>query len=246
MNLIIDIGNTRTKVGVFSGEKLLKKGTLDKKWTIADLDNWLGKKSIKYTAVSTTAGIEHKVEKTLNQRYRYLKLTHETAIPIKNLYKTPETLGRDRLAVAVAAAGLFPKQNCLIIDAGTCITYDFIDKKKNYHGGSITPGIEMRLKAMNAYTANLPLVKRRKLSFPIGKDTVTSIRTGAQIGATMEIEGMIRHYQELYGRLQILITGGDAKYFVNNLKTQIFVSPNLVLLGLNKILNYNVRLLEKI
>lgn len=246
MNLIIDIGNTRTKVGVFSGEKLLKRGVLDKDWSIEVLDEWLGNRKIKNVAVSTTAGLDGAIEQILEQRYHYLRLTHKTPVPIRNLYKTPATLGRDRLSVAVAAAELFPNKNCLIIDAGTCITYDFIDKKKNYHGGSITPGIEMRLKAMNAFTANLPLVKRKNLNQSIGKDTVTSIRTGAQLGATMEIEGMIRHYKENYGRLQILITGGDAKYFVNNLKTQIFVSPNLVLLGLNKILIYNVRRLEKI
>lgn len=208
------------------------------------LDQWLGKKKIKHAAVSTTAGINKNIEQALNKRFYYLRLSHKTALPITNAYKTPETLGRDRLSVAVAAADLFPKKNCLIIDAGTCITYDFIDKKGVYHGGSIAPGIEMRLKAMNAFTANLPLIQRKKLSQTIGKDTETSIRTGAQHGATMEIEGNIEHYTALFGRLQVLLTGGDAKYFAKNLKTQIFVNQNLVLLGLNKILNYNVQLLE--
>jgi len=244
LNLIIDIGNTRTKLGVFSGEKLLKKGIFDKGWSIKVLDQWLGKKKIKYAAVSTTAGIDKKIEQTLEKRYFYLRLSHTTALPITNNYKTPKTLGRDRLSVAVAAADIFPNKNCLIIDAGTCITYDFIDKNKIYHGGSITPGIEMRLKAMNAFTANLPLVNRKKLSNTVGTDTVTSIRTGAQHGATMELEGNIQHYKQSFGRLQVLLTGGDAKYFARNLKTQIFVNPNLVLLGLNKILKYNVQLLE--
>jgi len=244
LNLIIDIGNTRTKVGVFSGEKLLKKGILEKGWSMKALDQWLGKRKIKNAALTTTAGVNKKIEEVLNKRFYYLRLSHKTALPIANAYKTPETLGRDRLSVAVAAADLFPKKNCLIIDAGTCITCDFIDKKGVYHGGSISPGIEMRLKAMNAFTANLPLVQRKKLSQTFGKDTETSIRTGAQHGATMEIEGNIEHYTELYGRLQVLLTGGDAKYFAINLKTQIFVNQNLVLLGLNKILNYNVQLLE--
>lgn len=217
---------------------------MERAWSIKDLDGWLGKKKIRYAAVSTTAGLEEQIEKVLDERYDYLRLTHKTALPIKNQYKTPKTLGRDRLSVAVAAAGIFPKKNSLIIDAGTCITYDFIDKNKIYHGGSITPGVEMRLKAMNAFTAKLPLVTRKALSSTIGKDTVTSIRTGAQHGATMEMEGYIRHYQALYGRLEVLLTGGDAKYFAKKLKTQIFVNPNLVLIGLNKILNYNVQLLE--
>lgn len=244
MNLIIDIGNTRTKVGVFSGDKLLKKGILEKGWSMKVLDQWLGKRRIKNAAVSTTAGIDKNIELALSERYYYLRLSHKTILPITNAYKTPETLGRDRLSVAVAASDLYAGKNCLIIDAGTCITYDFIDKNKIYHGGSITPGIEMRLKAMNAFTANLPLVERKKLSHTIGKDTVTSIRTGAQHGATMEIEGNIEHFKQLFGRLQVLLTGGDAKYFANNLKTQIFVNPNLVLIGLNKILNYNVQPLE--
>jgi type III pantothenate kinase len=244
LNLIIDIGNTRTKVGVFSGDKLLKKGILKKSWSIEDLEKWLGKRKAKYAVLSTTAGIDEKIEKALADNYEYLRLTHKTALPINNLYKTPDTLGRDRLAVAVAATVVFPKKNCLIIDAGTCITYDFIDKNKIYRGGSITPGIEMRLKAMNAFTANLPLVARKKLSATIGNDTVTSIRTGAQHGATVEIDGNIRHYKALFGRLQVLLTGGDANYFAKNLKNKIFVNQNLVLIGLNKILNYNVQLLE--
>ena len=244
MNLIFDIGNTRTKVGVFSKGKLLKKGILDNGWSIKTLDQWLGKRVIDNVAVSTTAGIDKRIEQTLEKRYHYLRLSHKTALPISNGYKTPETLGRDRLAVAVAAVDIFPKKNCLIIDAGTCITYDFIDKNKIYHGGSITPGIEMRLKAMNAFTANLPLIARKKLSATIGNDTATSIRTGAQHGATVEIEGHIQHYKALFGRLQVLLTGGDANYFAKSLKTQIFVNQNLVLLGLNKILNYNVQLLE--
>lgn len=245
MNLIIDIGNTRTKVGVFSKEKLIKKGVLSKDWSIKDLKNWLGKRKIINVALSTTAGLKAKLEKELKQSFEYyLRLDHKTALPIINAYKTPKTLGRDRLSVAIAAAELFPGKNCLIIDAGTCITYDFVHKDKKYYGGSITPGLEMRLKAMNAFTANLPLVTRKKLTETIGKDTVTSIRTGAQHGATMEIEGFIRDYKARFTSLKVLLTGGDANYFAKNLKTKIFVNPNLVLIGLNKILLYNVQLSE--
>ncbi len=208
------------------------------------LDQWIGKRKIENAAVSTTSGINKKIEQILRNRYYYLRLSHETALPIVNGYKTPETLGRDRLAAIVAANDLFPQKNCLVIDAGTCITYDFIDKLKKYYGGSITPGIEMRLKAMNTFTAKLPLVAQKKLSATIGNDTVSSIRIGAQHGATLEIKGNIQDYTTLFGSLQVLLTGGDAKYFARNLKTQIFVNQNLVLIGLNKILNYNVQLLE--
>lgn len=244
MNLIIDIGNTRTKTGIFSGDKLLKKGILKKDWSIEVLTQWIGKREIKYAIVSTTAGMNEKTAQILDNRYHLIQLSHTTAVPIINAYKTPQTLGRDRLAAAVAAAETYSGKNNLIIDAGTCITYDFIDKNKIYLGGSITPGIEMRLKAMNAFTANLPLVSPKKLTATIGNDTASSIRTGAQHGATLEIEGYIQHFKAIFGRIQVILTGGDANYFAKNLKTQIFVNPNLVLIGLNKILNYNVQLLE--
>ena len=244
MNLIIDIGNTRTKVGLFSNKKLFKKGILHQNWNIEDLDQWIGKRKISHAAISSTAGIPRQVEKALKSRGYYLRLNHKTALPITNNYKTPETLGRDRLSVAVAAADIFPGQNALIIDAGTCITYDFIDRNKIYWGGSITPGLEMRLKAMNAFTANLPLVHRKTLRSTIGSDTETSIRTGAQHGTALEMQGFIRDYQASYGRLKVLLTGGDVNYFAKRLKTKIFVNPNLVLFGLNKILNYNVQALE--
>lgn len=243
MNLIIDIGNTRTKVGVFSKEQLIKKGLLNKKWSAKDLHNWLGNRKIINVALSNTAKLDQRIDNALKNNFAYyLHLNHKTALPITNAYKSPETLGRDRLSVAVAAAGLFPEKNCLIIDAGTCITYDFIDENKKYHGGSITPGLEMRLKAMNAFTAKLPLVDRKKLKDTIGKDTVTSLRTGAQHGATLEMEGFIRDYKSRFGDVQVLLTGGDANYFAKTLKTKIFVNPNLVLIGLNKILLHNVQI----
>jgi type III pantothenate kinase len=243
VNLIIDIGNTRTKVGVFSGQRLIKKGVLEKHWSLSDLHAWLGNRKIQNVALSNTSALDLNISKALNRDYEYyLHLNEKTALPITNAYKSPKTLGKDRLSVAVAAAGLFPGKNCLVIDAGTCITYDFIDKNKKYQGGSITPGLEMRLKAMNAFTDKLPLVNRKKLTNTIGKDTVTSLRTGAQHGATLEMEGFIQDYKSRFGHIEVLLTGGDANYFAKTLKTKIFVNPNLVLIGLNKILLYNVQI----
>ncbi len=244
MNLIIDIGNTRTKLGVFGKQKLLAKTTFEKGWTLKALQAFIGKRKIVNAALSTVAGIEGEIESFLKEKYFFINLSAATKIPIKNAYRSPKTLGKDRLAAVVGAWGLFPGKSCLVIDAGTCITYDFINAKGIYLGGSITPGINMRLKAMNAFTASLPLVERRKLTAPVGKDTVTSLRTGAQLGATLELEGFIRQYKERFGRLNVILTGGDANYFANKLKSKIFVNSNLVLVGLNQILNYNVQTLE--
>ena len=132
-------------------------------------------------------------------------------------------------------------KGCLVIDAGTCITYDFIDSEGIYHGGNIAPGINMRLKAMFTFTESLPLVERKKLVSPIGKDTNSSLLTGGQLGAMLEMEGFIKLYKDKFGPLNVILTGGDANYFANKMKTKIFVNSNLVLVGLNQILNYNVQ-----
>ena len=244
LNLIVDIGNTRTKLGVFSGDRLVKKGILEKGWQFNDLDHFLNGRKIKWVAISTVAKPDTRLFQQIRQTYQLLLLDSRTPIPISNAYRSPKTLGRDRLAVAVAAYYLFPEENCLIIDAGTCITYDFIDAQGVYQGGSIAPGIRLRLRAMHEFTASLPLVPQKAEKQSIGKDTVTSIRTGAQVGAQLEMKGFIEQYEALFGEIRVLLTGGDANYFANRLKTKIFVNQNLVLIGLNKILNYNVQLLE--
>ena len=138
----------------------------------------------------------------------------------------------------------FPKKNTLVIDAGTCITYDFIDAKGNYLGGGISPGIRMRLQAMNEFTAKLPLVKQKNSKKFIGNDTESSLRVGGQIGTVMEIRGFIRAYETTFGKINIILTGGDSKALAKHFENHIFVNNNLVLRGLNKILNYNVQLLE--
>ncbi len=243
MNLIIDIGNTRTKIGFFKGEKLKRKLIWDK-WKLKELKGLFDKHTINGVALSSTGNIPRGVESFLNKQKNYIQLSALTPLPIKNEYKTPKTLGKDRIAAVTGANDLFPKKNVLVIDAGTCITYDFLDKKGTYHGGNISPGIQMRLNAMNHFTAKLPLLKRRKLKKPFGQSTDSCMRTGAQYGAVMEMEGFIETYRNMFGNLNVILTGGDSKYFANGLKTKIFVNQNLVLIGLNKILNYNVQDLE--
>ena len=243
MNLIIDIGNTRTKVGLYSGSRLRKK-MIWEKCDLKTVKGFVKNYKIQNAALSSTANVSKAVERFLQKKYFYIRLNHTTPIPIKNKYKTPKTLGKDRLAGAVAAFDIFPNENTLVIDSGTCITYDFIDNKGNYLGGGIAPGIKMRLQAMNAFTAKLPLVKQKPLKKFIGNDTESSLRVGGQMGLIMEIRGFIDSYNKTFGKINIILTGGDATTIAKHLENHIFVNNNLILAGLNKILNYNVQLLE--
>ena len=238
MNLIIDIGNTRSKLGLFKKDQLIER-VVRKKLTVIGLGRFCKKHKVERIALSSTAEVPEEVEKYLKKTFDYLRLSHLTPLPIVNLYKTPKTLGRDRIAGVVGALGQFPGKNCLVIDAGTCITYDFLSADAKYHGGGISPGIAMRLQAMNAFTAKLPLVKQEKEPVLLGFSTKTSLQSGGQMGAVMEVEGFIRRYRAEFGKINVVLTGGDADFFANHLKTKIFVNPNLVLCGLNKILTYN-------
>ncbi len=240
MNLCIDIGNTRSKYAVFDQDKLIKYGI----WTTCNV-SILRKIQIAYPAIqriiiSTVTLLGKSIQNEI-KKYpdRYLLFDHTTPVPIQNRYKSPKTLGRDRLAAVVGANAQFPKRACLVIDAGTCIKYDYISPKSVYKGGSIHPGMLMRLDAMHHFTAKLPLVEPFEYKGIIGVDTESAILTGAQIGALSEIQGMISLYVEKYGRIKVIITGGDANFFAKRLKRKIFVSPNLVLIGLNNILNFN-------
>lgn len=168
-------------------------------------------------------------------------LSHKTPLPFKNNYKTPESLGMDRLAAVAGAYFNYPRQNCLVIDAGTCITYDFIDASGQYHGGGISPGLHMKLKALKKFTSKLPLIAFRPDVELIGKNTKESILSGVVNGTLAEIEGVINRYQQFYNDLIIIICGGDSNFFESKLKGRIFAEPKLVLIGLNRILLNNVR-----
>ena len=148
-------------------------------------------------------------------------------------------MGRDRIAGVAGAQVLFPNRSCLVIDIGTCVTFDVIDAKGMYLGGNISPGVELRLKAMSTFTARLPLVKRGKLGKLIGNSTTSALQLGATSGTLHEIQNFINEARALYKGLNVILTGGDAHFFAEQLKTKIFVNPNLVLIGLNKILEIN-------
>lgn len=239
MNLTIDIGNTRTKLGFFEGGKLVKKETIDQ-LTAESMQAALYNHLVKNCILSSVGKTAPEVTELLERETAFIELTAQTPLPIENAYATPETLGKDRLAAAVGAWALFPGQTCLVIDAGTCITCDVVSKEGRFEGGNISPGIGMRLKAMHQFTARLPLAEQGPLDHWIGKSTETALRNGAQWGALWEITALIDHCEAQLGPVQVVVTGGDAVFFENNLKRKIFANPNLVLFGLNQILTHHV------
>lgn len=184
----------------------------------------------------------------LKNKFRDFKevfvLDHTSKIPIKSLYRTPETLGMDRLAAAIGANFLYGSDSCLIIDAGSCITYDLVDANGNYQGGSISPGIGIRFRSLHAFTSKLPLLEFEDFSEKmaidlIGKTTEESILSGVINGIFAELNTIVLQYRELYPGIRILICGGDANYFESKIKQPIFAIPELVHWGLNRILEYN-------
>ena len=240
MNLIIDIGNTRTKVALFQNGELIKSFAVDSFEPIdlqelkADYPN-INKailSSVKYNAVE--------IIKNLRKELDYvIELDHSTPLPIENLYETPETLGKDRIAAAVGASVVFPKQNVLVIDAGTAITYDFVNDKSQYLGGFITPGLHMRYKALHHFTDKLPLLKPGEPEFIMGRNTDEAIRGGIQYGLEGEFQQIIEHFKGGKHELKIILSGGDIKYFEKLLKNHKFVALEIILLGLNTILESN-------
>ena len=230
-------------MGVFSGDELVRKEIWDS-LELSRLKKFLYNQNIEKVILSSVANAEEAVSDFLKKHFFFIQLTEKTSLPVKNLYETHETLGKDRLAAVAGAFELFPYENCLVIDAGTCITLDLLNEKGEYLGGNITPGIEMRFKAMNHFTARLPLIERKDQNDWLGKSTETAMRNGGQLGAILEVEGFIEMCRREYKGLNVLLTGGDADFFAKTLKTKIFANQNLVLVGLNKILKHNVQLLE--
>ncbi len=172
---------------------------------------------------------------------QFLELDHQTDLPIENLYETPETLGKDRIAAAAGANELFPDQNILVIDAGTAITYDLVSEKNQFIGGNISPGLEMRYKALNQFTGKLPLVSYSDEYEKIGRNTTEAIRAGVQNGILAEMSDSIDLFNRNYQNLQIIMTGGDSNFFAGKLNYSIFVHFNLTLIGLNRILEHNAK-----
>ena len=239
MHLVIDIGNTSAKTAVFSqGE--IKEVMRCSNQSLEGLDVLCQQYPIKKGIWASVVSIHEKVQRQLQQLpFPMMEFTYQTPIPIQNLYQTPQTLGVDRLAAAIAAYTQKPHHPALVIDAGTCITYDFIDEHGQYHGGNISPGMEMRFKALHEFTSKLPKIQASGETPPYGFSTETAIRSGVIRGIEHEICGYIQHLKKNYPSLLVFLTGGNDFSFDTNLKSGIFADGFLVLKGLNRILEYN-------
>lgn len=244
-NLVIDIGNNRTKLGLFENANLVAKEVLSADQQTKILE-WLTNHQPKNTILSTVGQpLPVKLEQQIRTLSLYfIKLSQDTPLPIQSQYQTPETLGKDRIAAVIGASVHFPNEHCVIIDAGTCITYEVLHARKGYLGGNIAPGLYMRYKAMHEFTANLPLVENEEVLQIIGYSTKSAVQNGGQLGCLYEIEGFVADMELKIGQLNVILTGGDADFFAKKMKRKIFVHHNLVLEGLNKILSYNVEKLE--
>ena len=237
MNLVVDIGNTNVKAALYDGEAMFRVFENEH-----DLLMWLETHRTSKAILSRT-GNNAEPEVTLQSKaIPYLILNHTLRLPVKLEYASPATLGADRIAGSVAAATLFPAHPVLKIDFGTCVTYDLITDDGRYLGGAISPGLNMRFKALNQFTATLPLCIWDRPATPAltGVDTCSSIVSGVVNGLRCEVEQIINEYTARYPALQVVVTGGDAPRFVPLLKSKIFARPHLVLEGLNRILNYNI------
>jgi len=238
--LILDFGNTLQKTAVFiNGELesiLSYKGISGK-----DVEKIIEDHGhFGACILSSVIPVDERIMGTLAELPGFMELDHPTPLPVENLYHTPETLGKDRLAGVIGANARYPGRNILVIDAGTAITFDFINSEKEYLGGAISPGIDLRFKALNEFTGRLPLIGRKIPKDLIGQSTEESILSGVMNGILAETDNIIHSYRLKYPDLLVIVTGGDGPYFVNKLKSNIFALPNLVLEGLNVILDWNV------
>lgn len=236
MNLVVDYGNSAAKVGIFNHQSLVETHTFA---MAGDLQKFIQQANADNILVSSVKEDPASILVDATAKNKFV-LTAELPLPVKNKYATPKTLGMDRIASACGAYQLFPGENALAIDAGTCITYEFLDNEGSYRGGGISPGLSMRFKAVHTFTAKLPLIYPKENVSLIGDSTETSIQSGVINGLLAEIEGIIARYQKEFGSVRVILCGGDARFFENQLKASIFASPELVLIGLNSILNYNV------
>jgi len=236
--LCFDFGNTRLKAGVFENA-MLKEVLIVEDDGTAFMESLLKKFNPEKTILSSVINHNPALEELLSQKTRFHRLNHLSRLPFTTPVGKPETIGADRLALAAAAVHLFPRQHNLIIGLGTCITYNFINKHHEFMGGAISPGLEMRLKAMNHYTAKLPLLKPDWNVPLIGHDTRTNILTGAVMGMAMEINGFIEAYQLKFSNFNVLLTGGDIGYLASHLKSKIFADSDLLFKGLYAISEVN-------
>lgn len=238
--LIIDIGNTRCKWVIFDNGQM-QTVHFAEAFSSALLGNiFIENEGIEEAILSSVRDFPVECRDILTmQTDLFIELSHHTSVPIVNRYKTPETLGLDRLAAAIGAAALFPAKPLLVIDAGTAITIDFVSANNEYLGGNISPGIETRFRALNHFTGKLPLIEMANEFDPLGTDTQSAIRAGVQQGVLFEIDSYIAHFTEKHAGLICLVTGGHAPFLSERLQNTVILHEHLTLFGLHQILEHN-------
>lgn len=241
VNLCIDWGNTNVKAAIFNNDVLQQQFTFSEDIALEKVTAIMGtfnpEKAILCSVVRHDDELAHVIKSKIPTLVR---VDGHTRVPINNAYLSSDTLGADRLALVTGAHMLHPDKNNLVISLGTCITYNLVQKNKTFRGGAISPGLNMRLKAMNTLTDMLPEVSVAGDLLLLGYDTETCMRTGAVYGMAAEIDGLVAEYEKQYPDFNAILTGGDAPFFASKLKSKIFADPDLLLKGLNLILNYNV------
>jgi len=238
MNLLVDIGNTRVKMALSDGQNLLKvKATASP--SVESFKKFIGHTSLQHIMICTGISLSPSLLRYLKQKGEINILDSRCRLPFRNLYRTPHTLGPDRMAAIAGAITLFPRTHLLVADFGTAITYDLVNNKGEYLGGNISPGLEMRFRALHEFTGKLPRCHSSETFSLTGTSTREAIINGVQQGLLFEVDSYIRTLRKKIPSLKIIFTGGDAIFFEKNLKYPIFTYPNLVLTGLNRILNEN-------
>jgi type III pantothenate kinase len=242
MVLTVDVGNTRIKAAVFEGNTVLENFVFEKNELEKKIEIILKKfQNCSDLVVASVGNVDKQSFLDFEQKLDVHFLTHEDVFPFINKYATPKTLGIDRMVLAAGATFQFPNQNRLVIDAGTCITYDFIDEFDNYLGGAISPGLRLRYEALHNYTARLPLLTLEMPESYIGSSTAQAIHSGVVNGFVFEVDGFIDEYRANYSNFIIILTGGDAEFLAKRLKNTIFANSNFLLESLNQTFQYKNR-----
>lgn len=242
MILTIDVGNTNIKVAVFKQVTLVEKFVFQKKDFKNNFENILKKyPNCTESVLSSVGKLDEKDVLWLKSQLNLFEINHDSAFPFKNLYGTPKTLGVDRMVLAAGAVLLYPNQNTLIIDAGTCVTYDFVTSNNEYLGGAISPGLRLRYESLHNFTAKLPLLEKKSPNHYVGNSTEESIHSGVVNGLCLEIEGFISQYSVKKEQFTIILTGGDTKFLANRFKSTIFADENFLLKSLQQLHTYSLK-----
>jgi len=238
LNLVLDIGNSLLKAGIFKNNNLINYCEFNKDYFI-NVKSILDNNPISHSIASNVSESNNKLIELLSNKTNLIEFNSSLNVPFKNCYQSKNTLGKDRIALVSNASKEYPKENVLLIDLGSCITFDFLNNKNEYLGGSISPGLRMRYKSLNNYTANLPLLDPKEIDYFIGKNTEDSIHSGIINGIISELNSTVEKYKSQYKKIRIILTGGDSKFLFKKIKSGIFANSNFLIFGLNFLIELN-------